>query len=407
MSGFILTSEGLIIQAQVEALDELIAKIRAQFGPNLNVAITSIMGQILNIEAEDRATDQEVVLAVYRSFDPATAIGVALDARASLTGSVRKGQQFSTAEGLFTFSGAAVVPNGAQVRLDQTETVWEVINGPIVSAGPGTETGQVQAVDPGEITALTTPDWSIITVIANWDAFENTEDADLGRLVESDSGFRARRQIELFSQGEGPLAAIKANVSRVNGVDSVRVYHNPATNPVDADGIPFKAGNVVVETTPNPPTPELQQLIFDAMFFSQGLGGQFFGTDFSGVVIDPEGVAQPVAFDLVAEIDVFVRITLTTSTSEEPITPNLNDIVAARVLETGNAKYSGLGSDVKAVDFTGEVQNLKNEPDNVTGIDGILTEVSFDGIFYVTTKLAIGIRERADYDSARIFVSQV
>jgi len=410
MATLALTVDGLLTQSQQEIRDEIVEQLRSTFGPNTNVSADTLLGQVVNIVSEFRAVDQQVLGSVYRSFDPNSAIGAALDRLCTLTGTIRKDATSSVVEGLLEFSGAAVVNDGDLINNDDNDTNWEAINGPYSDTGgpyPEFVAAQFQAVDTGPISAQAGTTWSLVTVIANLDGFTNpSDDADLGRNQETDLALRQRRQTELFAQGQGPLATISGAVSRVDGVEIVRTYHNPATNPVDADGIPWKAFNVVVRTDPDPPTAAMQQAIWDAIWVALGGGGQAYGTGFVGNTVDSEGQSHPIAFDTVTDVDVWIRLTLTTSTSEEAITPNLNAIVEDALLESALANDQTVGRDVQAWDYVGVVYDLRQSGE-VSGVDGVLAEVSFDGVIWVTTKLSIGIREIAAFDSPRISVTQV
>ena len=219
-----LTAAGLQTQTQDQIVAEMVAKLRATFGNNLNTSATSIMGQLVNIVSELRSLDQQTLLAVYRSFDPNTAEGVALDRLATLTGSTRNGATSSVVQGFLTFSGIATVNDGDLIENTDNSTQWQAINGPYTSAGPFPETiaATFQAVDTGPILANANTNWALVTVIAGLDGFANpADDAALGRDQETDPDFRVRRQIELFSQNVGGLAAIRAVVSRVDGVETV------------------------------------------------------------------------------------------------------------------------------------------------------------------------------------------
>lgn len=402
-----LTSEGLLTQTQQEIADELAAKIRATFGDNTKTSADSIMGQLINIIAELRAIDQQVLLAVYRSFDPNGAIGIALDRLLTLTGSTRLGALISVVEGLAEFSGAGQLTDGDLIRNDDNDTLWQVINGPFVAGGPGSIAATFQAVDTGPILANAGTTWSIVTVVVNFLGFTNpTDDADIGRNQESDAAARQRRLLELFTQGDGPLAPIAGAVSKVDGVIGVNAYHNPSVNPVDSDGIPFKAFNVVVQTQPAVPTGALQQLIFDAIFSATGAGGEAFGTDFAGTSIDTEGIAHQIAFDVVTVQDMVIEMDLVTSTSENPITPNIESIVAAQVIETAQAQYELVGRDVLALDFKGIVQVML-EAGTISGVDDVIVRMAIDPAPpALVAKVAIGIREITDFDSGNLTVIQ-
>ena len=230
------------------------------------------------------------------------------------------------------------------------------------------------------------------------------DDADPGRLRETDVDFRIRRQVELFGGNVGGLAAIRAVVSRVEGVTSVRVYHNPATPGVDADGIPFKAANVVVETNPTPPPVALQEAIADSILSSLGAGGEAFGTDFSLTRPDSEGVLQPVAFDLISEVDVFVKITVDTTGTEHPVSVNLAAVVAETVLEKAQSDFSGIGQNQLGFQYSAIVSELQ-ESGEISGVVSVLVELSRVALVGpYADPVEIGIRERPSFESVNVDV---
>ena len=352
---------------------------------------------------------------MYRAFDPNSAIGVSLDQRAALTGSPRKGATFSVVEGDLEFGGVGTINNGDLIQNTDNQTFWELLNGPFTAVGPFPETisgAQFQAVDPGEVVANAGTPWAPVTAVPGFTGFTNpADDANLGSLQESDPDFRARRLIELFARGQGPLAAISAVVSRVDGVLSVRTYHNPDQNPVDADGIPFKAFNVVVETQPSPPPAALQQSIFDAIGSFTGAGGEPFAlpgaTAFTGRVVDSEGTPQPSAFNIVDNVDVLIDVELVTSTSENAITPNIEAVVGQAILDAALANWQVVGRDVLSFDVIGVVNDLITEG-TISGVDQVLAGVG-TGVAPTPTgpqKLSIAIREKAEFDSVGITVVQ-
>lgn len=417
---FDLLSTGLQTQTFEEIFEELGQNLQSAFGPTLNTTLSSVNGQFMRIMSELRAADQQAWLNVYRSFDPNSATGTALDARAALTGSLRKGASSSTVEGILTFNAAGVVADGTQVSNDDTGTVWETINGPYTDTGgpyPEQVAAQVQAVNTGPLIAPAGTTWSLVTVLAFIDSFTNpVEDATLGRNLETDAEFRYRRTVELFSKGQGPLATIAGIVSQVdtaNGrVDTVQVYHNPATNPVDADGIPFKAFNVVVETTPSPPPAALQQDIFDAILTATGAGGEAYGTDFVGTALDLENQVQNVAFDLVDDLDIFQQITIETAFTtggDLPVVPSdlatMATVIQEAVVEAAQdrTRFNRIGRDYKEIDTTTVITELITSG-QLQGVDTVevdLSTVSKTGPF-TADFVTVGIRQRPDIDSGEI-----
>jgi len=404
-----LDEDGLTTETQAEIREDLVARLEAQFGVNVKTKAASQLGQIINILTELDALTQQRGLAVYRSFDPNGATYRALDARLALTGSVRKGAKRSSVEGKLTFSDPHDdAPNGMLIKNTADASLWELTSGTIPGNGAEVVDATFTAVDTGPKEANAGTTWEVVTVVAGLISFTNpTDDADIGRLREACGTARKRRLTELYAQGQGPLATIQGAVSKVEGVVSVRVYHNPSTDPVDSDGIPWKAFNVVVETTPSTPTTATRDAIFEAIWGAMGAGGEAYGTDYTGTVVDSEGVDQPVAFDVVDSVDIVLEIDLVTSTAEATVTPNITDVVAAKVLEVALADHKVPGRDVLALDYQGVVYDML-EAGEVSGVDGVTVRMAIDPASpAAVTKLAISIREKADFDSSHITVAEV
>jgi len=426
---FALTAAGLSTETQSEIFDGLANQVQATFGTNTNVSISSLMGQWLNITAEISALNQAELLAVYRRFDPNSAAGVALNALAALTGSVRRGATQSVVEGFLTFSGAGTFANGGLVLNVGTQTTWQAIGGPYSDTGgpyPELVAATLQAVDTGPLQANSGTTWSIVTVTPNVTAYTNpSDDATLGQNEESDEDFRRRRQNELYSQNIGPLLAISGVVSKVdteNGqVTDVRTYHNPSVNPTDSDGIPFKAFNVVVETDPPLPVPQvagpiepLAQDIADAIFSATGAGGESYGTDYGVVsvisVTDVEGQAQgPILFDVVEQVDIFIDITLTlfTNNDDGPVVPEdpqqMADLIRTTTAESLTGSFVSLGRDARALDTSGVIQSLILDGE-VSGVATAVVGVSLTQPAFPIASLTapITIRQKPDYDTGNI-----
>ena len=405
---FTIDSDGLEVETRDEITAAILTRLQAKFGGTLNTQVTSLSGQFAYIVGELLAVYQQLVLQAVRNRDPNAAVGVFLDQLAALTGSVRNGATYSEVEGTLTATGACVVADGTLITNVEFGGQWQTINGPYVFGGAGTMDAIVQAVESGPVNAQAGNTWEAVTIIANLTGFTNpTEDATLGRVVELDPAFRFRRTQELFARGNGPLAIVAGVVGRVDGVESVRVYHNPDESPVGTDpnrnlDIPFKAGNVVVKTSPSVPGAALQQAIFDTMWAAGGLGVEFYGTDYSGSVTDTEGQSHTVAFDVVAEVDVYLRVTIETSAEDEPIVP-LDPQTMAELIQDACVERAGElaipGRDFRALDYTGTITALITAGE-LSGISSLVVEVSDDNAVWVTTSIPITLRQEQDLDSA-------
>ena len=397
-----LTTEGLSTQTFAEIRAEIVADLVAIFGPSINTLPSTILGQLVDIWSELESIEQQALLALWRAQDPAAAEGVALDHLAFNTGSVRKGPLPSQVEGFIETSGATTIPAGSLFRLDTDDSVWSTA-AEVIAPGAGSFAARLVCTTNGPIPANAGSTWTVVTPLPSLVGFTNPDDdAEIGRNQESDEDFRRRRSVELFAQGQGPLAAITAVVSKVNGVEYVRTYHNPATQPTDGNGIPFKAFNVVV--LPQPASAEVEQAIYDAIWSATGAGGEAYGTDYVGTSTDIEGVAQPVAFDVVDVVNAQIAITLTTSTSEQAVSPNLVQVVTDGIVDYAQRFWEVPGRDLTELDITGRVYDLIQSGD-VTGVDAVTVALSVGATPY-PGKIPIGIREIVDVDSGNITVGE-
>ena len=269
--------------------------------------------------------------------------------------------------------------NGEVIHNDDNDSDWRLVDGPI-GPGPGAFPATFAAIDTGPILANAPTSWSPVTVVAGSPLFTNpVDDANPGRDLETDPDFRVRRSLELFARNVGGLAAISGVVFKADDrIILANTYHNPKTQPVDADGIRFKGFLVVVETNPAVPPPDLITIIFEAIYSVLGAGGDANGTDHVGTVTDSEGQLQPVAFDVVSLVDVWIRIVLDTTGTEEAVSPNIEQVVEDAVLNFARSDLSGLGQDVLSFRINGVISDLVSSGE-ITGVVTTTVQLSLVG----------------------------
>jgi len=421
----IFDSTGLTIQTQEEVLEELKQKLWTAMGVNFDLTPTEPVGQIANVISELVALEQQSALALYSSRNPQAAEGANLDGLCALTGTVRRGVTFSTVEGLISFSGPGAVNDGDLISNTVTGSQWEAINGPYTDTGgpyPELVPAQYQAVAAGSLLAPANTVWALVTVSPGVQGFTNPlEDATAGRLEESDEALRRRRNIEIYSKNAGPLNSIAAVVSRVsteNGsVDRIKVYHNPDVFPVSEPpaSIPFKGFNVVVRTTPDPPTLALQLDIADAILRATGAGGQPFGTSYGPLSAnDIAGNSQLIYFDVFTDVDVWIQIKVwtpaSTGTNNYPIIPlnpqDMADLIRSFVIQRANDPEEGLtdiGADVqytRLVSFVNELVVTRQ----LRGVDNYEIQVSDSNLGPWEDVLMVDLRSIPDFDTGRVRV---
>lgn len=390
-----ISETGVAIQTYDEILEEIVTSLGVALSLTdaqtdaVRTSVQSSLGQLARIEAEREARVQEALLAVYDalSFE---AEGTHLDRVVRLLGVTREPAATSRVLGTATGTAATVIPNGTRIQYDGDESVWTVVDGPYTIGGGGTVTSvaiESEATDDLE-PALGT-DWTILDAVVGLTSFESTSQPRVGSAVETDASLRSRAATEAFRRGSGPAAAIDAAVSAVDGVTFVRTFEN-RTLVTNADGIPAKAVNVVVEGGADAD-------IAEAIFASRPAGAELYGSA-SASVVDDYGFAHTVGFDRVVDVNMWIRCTLTTSTAEEAAPTGITTTVAELLLEQADA-LAGVGSDILPWRLASKVDAA-----GYPGIDNVVVELSLDGSSWSTAKRSVSIRQRAAFSSARITV---
>lgn len=392
---------GLQVQTFDEVLTEVQDEFRTRISSSIATEVQSFAGQLQRIIATFDQQQQEKLLELYQSLDPRLAEGANLDIRnAGNLGVTRLPAQSAEVLGTITGTAATIIPNGNRFSVGGFE--FSVIDGPYTIGGGGTvsnvrlQSTLMQAIDVSTLGA-----WSIVDAIVGLTGFDDDSQPILGRVVESDADYRARTEIERFRRSSGPLAAINANVLAVEGVTFAQAYHNvdPVNgDPVDSNGVPLFAINVVVEGGDDT---NVAQAIQDA----GPAGTVFFGTDVS-VTLGEGEFAQIVSFDRVTDVDMWIRVTLTTSTSEgTPLAPAERDAAVDAALQAFTDTQWVIGKDAIPAEIAGAITSA-----GVPAIDDILVELSLDNGGtdpFSAVKRVISIRERASYATARLSVVEV
>lgn len=390
-----LDTTGLTIQSFDDVFAEFVASLQSGLAltnaqtDRVRTAVTSTLGNWSRISAENEARIQEMLLAVYNTL-AIESQGVQLDRVVRLLGVSRRAAENSRVLGLATGTAATAIPDGTRIRYNPTGAVFlvdgaQVLNGsgelddmPVVAE---TDAAIEVALDP----AVGFDDWTVLDTIVGFSdvgGFEATEQPIVGHPIEVDAALRVRANTEAYRRAQGPLVAIDAAVADVSGVTYVRTYDNRDTQPTDADGIPWKAINVVVEGGS-----DLD--VANAIWRSRSAGAGLFGA-VQQAIIDRYGRTQIVGFDRVDELRIYIRVTVTTSTSEETAPADLRDQVIARLTERAPLLF-GIGADVLPLRLAAQLADI-------SGIDAALIELSLDGVSYSSAKRAVTIRQRATFD---------
>jgi hypothetical protein len=385
-------ANGLQIQTYGEILEEVQADFVSAWGSAIATRFDSAAGQLQRILALRIAQAQEKLLQLVHSFDPRLAEGTSLDQRNSLIGVIRTPATYGRVLATITGTPATSIPDGTRVSVGGY--VFATSGGPYVIGGGGT-VGSVLLVAQlaVPIVVSTLGAWTIVDSVSGFTSINDDSQPVFGNALETDAAYRARAEIERYRRASGPLVAIEAAVSAVEGVTYVRAEHNvdPANDP-DANGIGLHEINVVVVGGDDT---EVAQAIQD----SGPAGHRFIGAE--EVTLGSGANAEVVGFDRVTEITLWIDVVATTSTSEEEQVDDLPASALAALLAYTTANW-GIGSDVLPARLAGVVADLQ-------GVDAAAVEVSIDdgaADAYSTAKRVITIRQQAVAIAARITIAE-
>lgn len=389
-----LTPAGLQTDTFEEILAEIQTDFRAAYGAAIATRVGSTAGQMQRLIALRVHEQHEALLALYQALAASGAEGVLLDRILDLVGVARKPAAYAEVYGTATGTPGTSIPDGTRISVGSPQAyVFQVADGPYTIGGGGTVSGVhlvAEEVGPADVSGLGA--WAILDTVFGFDSFDDDTQPIVGQLAATDAEYRTAGTTERYRRASGSLDAIEAAVALVDGVTYVRAWHNVTADPVDADGIPLHAINVVAQ---GGAAADIARAIWD----SGPAGHLFYGTDESEAVIDNENTAHVVSFDRVATIPIWVDVVLTTSTSEESPPDGLAALVADLLVAYATESWD-IGTDVLAHRLAGALAGL-------AGVDAVAVTTSLDGVTYDATKKPISIREQAELTIARVSVSEV
>jgi uncharacterized phage protein gp47/JayE len=440
MAGLTLT--GLTIATFEEVRAAINEDLRSAFGTSIRLDDSSFLGQLVAIFAERIATVWELSEAINSAQDPDGATGANLDALAALTGTQRLAATQSTVVLTLTGTPATFVPSGSRASTASTEqlfettedatiaalTAWVALTpyalgdrrtnasrayvvtiagtsagagGPTTTAsaivdgsvtwrymgeGTGADDAESQAVETGQIVAVSGDITEIETPVGGWQSVINLLDADEGRDQESDEDLRVRREVELAGGGTATVGAIRARLLELAGVTDVTVFDNPSDS-INVDGMPPHSVEALVQGGDD-------QEILDTLLASVAAGIQTTGTE-SGTSTDSQGFDHAVEFSRPDEIDIWIDVTLIKDPDVYPLDGDTQ--IKAAIVAMGDAVEAGknaVASQIIAAVFT--VPGVLD----VTDID-LGTAPAPSG----SVTIPIAFRELAVYDTSRITVA--
>lgn len=395
-----LTPTGFTIPTVDEIISAVSTQCKSLIDDKLNTEANSALGQLIGILAEREHRLWLTAQDVYSAFTPAGASGYALAQLCLLTGTKKLDKSKSLVTATVNLNGGFTLPAGSQANVeDNTDAVFETVED-ISNPGGSPDYFPVvmRAVTEGPVRANAGTLTNITTPIVGWNLVTNAEDAELGRLVETDPALRARRELEIRSQGSANLDAIEAKVRTLLDQEvstaTPDVVGRENTDSVDGD-IPAKSFEIVLWD--GDPTEATDNDIAQAIWDSKPAGILAYGTS-SGTATDASGESRTVGFSRATGVDIYIELDIEIDADEFP--SDGDDQIKTAIVDYAESRWR-IGADVAPSALYGSVFSVSG----VLSVDEVRIGIAPSPVG--TGNISVAFGEKGLADTSRIDVSHV
>lgn len=384
----ILDENGLQIKSFNEVKEELTTGFRGIYGNDINIDSNSPDGQLIAILSQTVIDLLEIVLQVYNSFDPDTAVGTVLDQRVALNNIVRKGGTYSytnitvTTTAACTLNGINTVDAESAFTVSDTQgTLW-VLASTQTPAAAGTYTYSFRAKEIGAVESLPNTITTIVNAVVGVSAVNNPAALTVkGEDTETDAELKARRRESIGIASQGYREALKATLLNIPDVTYAEVYENE-NSLTDDDGIPGHSIWVIVQGGSDS---DIAKAIYSKRNAGCGMKGSTTYT-----IVRNDGTSFEVAWDRPTATNAYIKFDLTKITNH---TVDINAIKLALV-NSPLSIYEPLDINtvaniVKEIDPEVIVTNCQVSTDGTTWSDIIYPATKSKRLEIATTRITI------------------
>jgi uncharacterized phage protein gp47/JayE len=305
-----IDTSGLKIPTYIEIRDKLIEDAKSIFGQDIYLENDSQDYQWIATNAEKIFDAFQLAQLVYNNRGPGVAIGAGLDGIIKINGIKRKSASYSKCQVRISGVAGTEIKNG--IVLDKGSIKWDL---PSVVMIP--DTGQIDVIatceiagpivaNPGDLIGIYNPTYG-------WNSVYNSENAELGAEIETDSKLRKRQSVSTAQPSRTMLEGTIGAVAQVKDVTRLKVYEND-TGKVNEIGLPPHSITVIAEGGES-------KTIAEAVFVHKGVGCYSNG-DVIVNITDSKNQVTPIRFFRPSYIDIIVTINIkaltgyTTATTE-------------------------------------------------------------------------------------------
>lgn len=323
-------------------LAEIEASQREDISASLNLSSSTPWGQNNGIFANELGIAWEILEVCYHAFDPDAAQDFLATSLAKLTGTLRRSESYSLVTLECELDEAATLESGVHFAAVDGDTTnqWTPVED-FTAPSTGTHEVLFRAENTGPVRAESGTITVRNTSVAGWHSVNNPEAAQVGRVADSDATLRSRREAQLTSIGSATVDAIRADVLKLENVETCRVFGNDTDETVD--GMPPHSVEVLVFDGEIPAADDDE--IAQAIWNNKTGGIETIGTT-QGTAVDSRGQERIVRFSRPALLPVYIEIEIEKS-SALAYTDAGGDTALANFLAAELKAMHGVGDSVR------------------------------------------------------------
>lgn len=280
-------------------LEYVKSSYREIYGADVYLEPDSQDGQLIANQAKQMYDSAALGAAIYNSFSPSTAIGVALSSNVKINGIKRSIPTKSSVDLTIIGVAGTLIQNG--VAEDTLNQKW-ILPASVLIPLTGTITVTALAEIEGAVSALPNTINKIYTPTRGWQSVDNEFSAVEGEPVESDAELRQRQTSSVALPSLTVFEGAKGAIANIPGVSRSEGYEND-TGVTDANGLPPHSVSFVVD---GGDALEIATVIAN----KKTPGTETYG-DESQVVFDRYGMPNTINFYRPTQVDIEVEVELT------------------------------------------------------------------------------------------------
>lgn len=287
-----ITSTGLVVApltgtseaGLLGIIDFLTQQMNTIYGGTIDFSSNTPDGQMIQIFGQVVNDVLQLILMVNAGFDPDQAMGAILYQRVGINGIQVQNATFSTIGEQITVTGACTLygldqtTNQVYTIQDELGNQWQLVN-TVSIAEAGTELYNLQAANPGPVTAQANTVTIPVTTVLQVSSVTNPSAAVPGQIQETDAALKLRRQQSTAIGSIGYLPGTIAALKNISGISYANAYENDL-DIADSNGQSPHSIWVVVA-----PGSATQAEIANIIYVKHNAG--------CGIYVDPTGTVVP------------------------------------------------------------------------------------------------------------------